>query len=141
MAFRTWPQQQQTTPTQPWRRTVGSRWSHTSPRSIRTATALTTIRNPSRSYRRARTLPSAIGGGHKRNTKALLKKLDGELMYQWGEAMKQFRKTQVPPQIVSVFGCDTDTAQVIWLKLQLRAAFPMTYAEALDPAGGNATLG
>src|SRR5207244_12882535 len=29
---------------------------------------------------------------------------------------------------------------VIWVKLQLKAAFPMTYAEALDPAGGNTTL-
>src|SRR4051812_34424472 len=82
----------------------------------------------------------SIGSSKGRVNKALLKKLDGEVQIQWGEAVKQFSKTPVPAGLLSVFGCDADTAKVIWLKLQLKAAFPMSYAEALDPTGGNASL-
>ncbi len=81
-----------------------------------------------------------IGGQQGRNTKALLKKLDGEVVQHWGEAVKQFRTTPIPPAIAQVFGGNEATQRAIWIKLQLKAAFPMSYAEALDPTGGNPAL-
>ena len=69
-----------------------------------------------------------------RNTRSILTKVDGALAEQWGEAVKGFNRSQVPPAIQTIFGCSPETAKVIWVKLQLKAAFPMTYAEALDPA-------
>lgn len=83
----------------------------------------------------------SIGTSHRKNTNARLKALDGELAIQWSEAGKQFERVPVPPQIQSIFGCiDERTAKAIWVKLQRKAAFPMTYAEALDPAAGNTAL-
>ncbi len=82
-----------------------------------------------------------IGGQKTRNTKALLKKLDHELSEQYNEAVKQFRTSTVPAGITAgYFGGNEATARAIWIKLQLKAAFPMSYAEALDPTGGTPAL-
>jgi prepilin-type N-terminal cleavage/methylation domain-containing protein len=83
-----------------------------------------------------------ITGQKTRNTKALLKKLDHEVSEIYNEAMKTFRKNAVPPALYSSFGLtqgnasDDIIARAIWIKLQLKATFPMSYAEALQPWGG-----
>src|SRR5262249_31313097 len=83
-------------------------------------------------------------GQQQRNTKALVKKLHLELAEVYNEAMKTFRATTPPDSIYDSFGLvrgrDTAIARVIWIKLQLKATFPMTYSEALAPWGGYTDL-
>src|SRR5213080_847874 len=80
---------------------------------------------------------------NRENTRALLKKLDQAVMQQWNEALKTARGTQVPNNIllmVDASGTDPlrrqKIAQAVWVKLVMRAEFPMTYAEANNPWAG-----
>lgn len=84
-----------------------------------------------------------IGGQSRKNTETMLRKLDTGLQQQWREAAQQFRKqpqSDIPLYVQNLAGGDIPRAHVIWLKLQLRREFPMSYAEILDPAGGNTSL-
>src|SRR5437763_1263022 len=72
-----------------------------------------------------------FGSQQLRNTKALLKKLDREVAEAYNEAARTFRSSTVPPAIMTTFGCNDATARAIWIKLNLKASFPMSYAEAL----------
>src|SRR6266536_1343213 len=85
-----------------------------------------------------------LGLQPQKNTETMLRKLHDGVQQQWSEASKQFRdqsQSQIPLYVQQTLaGGDTARAQVIWLKLQLRREFPMSYAEILDPAGGNPNL-
>jgi prepilin-type N-terminal cleavage/methylation domain-containing protein len=78
-----------------------------------------------------------IDGQKRRNTKALLKKLDHEVSEIYNEAVKKFRAETPPGIIDTFFVCNGNTAlqKAIWIKLRIKQNFPMSYAEALNPAG------
>jgi len=84
---------------------------------------------------------------NRENTKALLKKLDQSVMQQWNEALKAAQASQVPLSIkYMVYPTVPPTPEVslrvdkiaraVWVKLVMRAEFPMTYAEANYPWAG-----
>jgi len=81
---------------------------------------------------------------HRENTKALLKKLDQAVMQQWSQALKEARATQVPSNLLLAVGPTPSPdplrrqkiAQAIWVKLVMRAEFPMTFAEVQNPWAG-----
>jgi prepilin-type N-terminal cleavage/methylation domain-containing protein len=84
-----------------------------------------------------------IGGQSRKNTETLLRKLHDGVQQQWSEASKQFRDPNAspPPQyVLQLAGGDQARAQVLWMKLLLRREFPWSYAEILDPAGGDPSL-
>src|SRR5262249_11316439 len=74
-----------------------------------------------------------------KNTETMLRKLHDGTQQQWSEACKQFRTGQAPGSAVTLAGVDPTgkRAQVIWLKLQLRREFPMSYAEIIRPSAVN----
>src|SRR5207237_10033964 len=78
---------------------------------------------------------------NRENNKALLKKLDQAVMQQWSQALKEARATPVPSNLLLMVGPTPSPeplrrqkiAQAIWIKLVMRAEFPMTYAEVQNP--------
>src|SRR5438874_2608219 len=71
-----------------------------------------------------------IGGQAQKNTETMLRKLHDGVQQQWSEACKEFRSpdtSSLPPYVLQLAGQDPARAQVIWLKLQLRREFPMSY--------------
>jgi prepilin-type N-terminal cleavage/methylation domain-containing protein len=86
----------------------------------------------------------SIGTQRDRNSKVLLEKLHTELHQQWTKAIYEVNestKRSSPPASFRVAAGNIDIlAQELWLKFQLRAQFPMTYAEALNPVVGSQYL-
>src|SRR5262245_6700967 len=79
-----------------------------------------------------------------RNTKVLLQKVDKALEQRWTEVLRKAQKEPLSAvqtaALDKVFGANTERNRVIWVKLRLKQHFPMSYAEALFPHGGNADL-
>src|SRR5262245_15868250 len=71
-----------------------------------------------------------------KNTQTLIDKLDKEVQRQWAVALRQADASSPPTGVLLMAGGDQKRAQVIWIKLQLKAQFPMSYAEALHPTTG-----
>src|SRR5262245_25748517 len=76
-----------------------------------------------------------IDGQRTSATEQTLRKLSGTLKQQWEAVVNQAKSETPPPEILAMAGGNSCRAQVIWIKLRLKQEFPMTYAEALDPAG------
>ena len=72
----------------------------------------------------------------KKNTEWLLQKLDSALHTQWNAVIAQAKDEAVPAAVTSMAGSDGRRARVIYIKLRLMQEFPMTFAEATNPAGG-----
>jgi len=84
-----------------------------------------------------------IGGQAQKNTETMLRKLHDGVQQQWSEASKEFRspeKSAPSPYVLQLAGGDPARAQVIWMKLQLRREFPMSYDEILRPWGTHTEL-
>jgi prepilin-type N-terminal cleavage/methylation domain-containing protein len=82
-----------------------------------------------------------IGGQRERNTKTLLQKLHNAVSQQWSKARWEAEnQTNVPASFTTMAGGDAKLARMLWIKFQLRASFPMSYAEALNPVTGSAIL-
>jgi prepilin-type N-terminal cleavage/methylation domain-containing protein len=78
-----------------------------------------------------------ISTQQERNTRALLTKLNEGLKQQYAKAMQVARSTPVPASVLAMANNNQAIAQVIWIKMQLKAEFPMTYAEAYNPTTGS----
>lgn len=81
-----------------------------------------------------------IGGQKEKNTKALLQKLHTTVSQQWSKTRYEAEQTQVPPSFKVMAGYNDALAKILWIKFQMRASFPMTYAEALNPVTGSTIL-
>jgi prepilin-type N-terminal cleavage/methylation domain-containing protein len=75
-----------------------------------------------------------IGSQSDRNTKTLMRKLKPELMKQWKNVIETAKATPIPPNVTNMAGGNQKTALSLWVKLNLKREFPMSYAEALNPS-------
>src|SRR5262249_41995857 len=75
-----------------------------------------------------------IATQQERNTRVLLTKLNEALRQQYAKAMMIARDSPIPASVLSMAGNNQAVARAIWIKLQLKREFPMTYAEAFNPA-------
>ena len=86
-----------------------------------------------------------IGRQQANNTKALLTKVEGEFTKDYAAAADKYATEPIPNQgslmgnayyntVLPMAGGERGRAQVIWTKLRLKQTFPMTFAEALNPA-------
>jgi len=87
-----------------------------------------------------------IGTQQNANTKSELSRLEAAFKKAYRSAADNYSKEPIPvaasyqsaySTILTRAGNDRLRAQVIWTKLRLRRAFPMTFNEALNPADGN----
>jgi prepilin-type N-terminal cleavage/methylation domain-containing protein len=73
-----------------------------------------------------------ISAQHSNNTEVTLKKADKALQRQVRAVIEEARNQAIPAGVQQMAGT-TDRARVIWIKLRLKQAFPMTYREATMP--------
>lgn len=74
-----------------------------------------------------------IGAQNARTTKIMMLKIEKPLADQWAGALKKANQTAVPPQVLAMANGLPEVAKAIWVKLQMRAEFPMTYDEVYRP--------
>jgi prepilin-type N-terminal cleavage/methylation domain-containing protein len=71
------------------------------------------------------------------NTKNLVQRLNSQFRKQWSTVADQARRENIPlayqPLVNQLAGGDADRARVIWVKLRLKQAFPVSFQEALNP--------
>src|SRR5690348_10489358 len=79
----------------------------------------------------------SISTQQERNTRAMLTKLHEAIKQQYAKAMMDARndiaKNGVPAEVMQMANNNSALAGVIWLKMRMRAEFPMTYREAQNP--------
>jgi prepilin-type N-terminal cleavage/methylation domain-containing protein len=74
-----------------------------------------------------------FGGQDKKNTELTIKRLDEAIKAQMRAVIDQAKEKDPPPGVVALAGGDMRRAKVIWIKLQLKRNFPMTFREAIAP--------
>jgi prepilin-type N-terminal cleavage/methylation domain-containing protein len=71
------------------------------------------------------------------NTKTQITKIHSLLQKRWNAEIQAARNDakagRIPPSVLALAGNDTHRAEVIYVKLRLRQAFPMSFAEAILP--------
>lgn len=68
------------------------------------------------------------------NTEAQLKTVDETLKVHWSKVIDEAKKEQnIPTAVLNLAGNDPALARILWIKLRLVEAFPMTYYEAAYP--------
>jgi len=77
----------------------------------------------------------------KKNTELTVKRLDEAIKAQMRAVIQQANEIPIPPSVMAIANNDPRRAKVIWIKLQLKRNFPMTFREALWPwaVDGNPT--
>src|SRR5262245_17017903 len=75
-----------------------------------------------------------------RNTRTLLQRLDTELTQQFNKAYWEHKDSLPPPSFMAAAQNNAERALILWRKYQMRATFPMSYAEALNPVLGSTFL-
>ncbi len=75
-----------------------------------------------------------IGRQRLHNTEALIKTVDETLRAHWTKVIEEAKKELgIPQEVVSLAGGDQSLARILWIKIRLVEAFPMTYYEAAYP--------
>jgi type II secretory pathway pseudopilin PulG len=86
-----------------------------------------------------------VGVQQTSNTQSTLDRVQSQLIKAWSKVKDQAKKEPIPPGFVAAYaGSDANAAErakVIYLKLKMRAAFPMNFGEALNVAYNNPLLG
>lgn len=67
------------------------------------------------------------------NTIATLQTLDDLLQKHWAKVVADARKEEPSPAVYQLGGGDPPRAQVLWIKVRLLEAFPLSYAEISPP--------
>jgi prepilin-type N-terminal cleavage/methylation domain-containing protein len=70
------------------------------------------------------------------STRTLLQRLEERTRQQMTYKADRAREEQIPPPILALANGNQDLARVIFIKLRMKAHFPMTFNEALNPAPG-----
>jgi hypothetical protein len=73
------------------------------------------------------------------NTQSTLDRVQSQLIKAWSKVKDQARTESIPPSVLTFLETPGDPnaaerARVLYMKLKLRQAFPMTFDEALNPA-------
>ena len=63
------------------------------------------------------------------NSEALIRAVNEVLQQHWRKVIEAAKKEAPPSQVMVLAGGDTDRAKLIWVKLRLTEAFPMSYHE------------
>src|SRR5713226_8980244 len=74
-----------------------------------------------------------FGGQDKKTTELTIKRLDEAIKAQMRAVIQQANELPIPQSVINLAGGDMRRAKVIWVKLQLKRNFPMTFREALWP--------
>ena len=74
-----------------------------------------------------------IGTQQNNNTEATVRVLNKLLMDRWRAVVEDARKETPSPTALALAGNDPARAQVIWIKVRLMEAFPMSYDEINNP--------
>jgi prepilin-type N-terminal cleavage/methylation domain-containing protein len=72
----------------------------------------------------------------RRNTEKLLGKLRNPVTQQWKAVVDSATAVDPPQAVVDFANGDRQVAKAIWIKLNLKCEFPMSYSEALNPMFG-----
>lgn len=84
-----------------------------------------------------------IGVQQASNTQSTLDRVQSQLIKAWSKVVEQAKKEPIPPGIMALAGSDVNAAErakYIYVKLRLRQAFPMNFAEALNVPYNNPEL-
>ncbi len=85
-----------------------------------------------------------IGVQQTSNTQSTLDRVQSQLARAWSKVKDQAKNDPIPPAVMALAGTDSNAArraQVIYIKLKMRQQFPMNFAEALNVAYYNPSLG
>src|SRR5438552_2338972 len=78
------------------------------------------------------------GAQQKRNTETILRTANKMLQTRWSTVIADAGKETPSPAVTMLAGGDPERAKIIWIKVRLTEAFPMSYAEvppATRPVG------
>jgi prepilin-type N-terminal cleavage/methylation domain-containing protein len=71
---------------------------------------------------------------HVKNSEAVIKTLDETLKVHWSKVIDEAKKELgIPQAVLNLANNDQSLARILWIKLRLLEAFPMTYYEAAYP--------
>jgi prepilin-type N-terminal cleavage/methylation domain-containing protein len=76
---------------------------------------------------------AVMGGQDKKNTELTIKRLDEAIIAQKRAVSQDATEKPIPPNVLAIAGGDMRRAKVIWLKLNLKKNFPVTFREAIAP--------
>jgi prepilin-type N-terminal cleavage/methylation domain-containing protein len=74
-----------------------------------------------------------LRGQEEQTTQRTIKRLDEAITAQVRAITQDANETPIPQSVINIAGGDMRRAKVIWIKLQLKRNFPMTFREALWP--------
>src|SRR6516225_5477954 len=66
------------------------------------------------------------------NTRTVLQTLDKALQQQWANVANDAKKETPSQAVYTLAGGDSNRAKVIWIKMRLMEAFPVSFAEILN---------
>src|SRR5215831_8802588 len=72
-------------------------------------------------------------GQEEKATERTITRLNEAITAQIRAAIQDANERPIPPSVMALAGGDIRRAKVIWIKLQLKRNFPMTFREALAP--------
>jgi prepilin-type N-terminal cleavage/methylation domain-containing protein len=67
------------------------------------------------------------------NTDTAMQAIDTVLQQHWAKVVNDAKKELIPPNILTLANGDPKLARVVWIKVRLMEAFPMSYAEIQNP--------
>ena len=67
------------------------------------------------------------------NSEAQIRALHEVLKRHWSYVIDKAKSEDIPADVMTLAGNDLDRARILWTKLRLTEAFPMTYYEAFHP--------
>src|SRR5262245_13683081 len=71
-----------------------------------------------------------LGASATSSTRTLLTRLEERVKHQMTVKADRAREQKLPPALLTDLGVSNDLARVIYVKLRLKADFPMTFSEA-----------
>lgn len=80
---------------------------------------------------------SMIGNQQRRNTEGSLYTVLKTFNQHWSQIVSDAKKETVPDQVKAMVGQDLERARVVWTKIRLMEAFPVSYAEVNNNAALN----
>jgi prepilin-type N-terminal cleavage/methylation domain-containing protein len=80
---------------------------------------------------------AVIGGRQARNTESTIRVLNRLLQDRWAWVIENAKKETPSTAVVSLAGGDPERSRVIWTKVRLCEAFPISYAELNPGAAGS----
>lgn len=78
-----------------------------------------------------------LGAQERRNTENSMNKLASLLRQDLSRVIDEVKAEMIPATVMTLAGGEPQRARVLYIKMRLKQQFPMSFAEALDPAPGH----